>query len=380
MSLLLLARRRGGASGGGGGGGWSFPNAGGGVLGPGANAPAWSGKTIYSEETFATPLTTSERNGGFRFYSGFQTSPPSGSQRVLYPTVVTPIGTKPCIQLNSYGQTEFLSGVSQMTTPWEFSSGFNDVYRAAVFTKGTWSGILIFESSSDGGVSWAPIPLGASPTSGGTHVTGTSTTVNGVWNTPGDSGAGLLLRVRASSWTSGTAEVRVGQIGGYATADFLAGRFIGGPSRIYNRVLHRVSSNWTDGENTGTKGPFWSQISDAVPAQRTNHFMYMRMNGFGLQGNVFAGYDSLIPPPADGTWLDCEQIIAAGTPGNSDGTVEMWINGVKHISEMAVPIIPSTKAAELTSIYHNPAYGGGGRPVPQHQWHEFSNFYRESAP
>jgi hypothetical protein len=65
----------------------------------------------------------------------------------------------------------------------------------------SYSGTLQFEGSTDGGNTW--VPAYATPNGGGTAVT--STTASGVWFVA--AGGFSFLRVRASSYTSGTASI-----------------------------------------------------------------------------------------------------------------------------------------------------------------------------
>jgi hypothetical protein len=280
--------------------------------------------------------------------------------------------------MSNHGQTETLSALNAATTPWEFESGASNsnVYRAAVYTLGTWSGTLEFQVSDDDGDTWAAYELTASATSGGTHVTGTSTTVNGVWVTLANSGAKKLLRVVMTNYVSGSAEVRVGAIGGYSPADFLAGRFTGEPTRIYSRILKYLDASWTNGGNTGTKGTFFSQI-----AGKTNHFFFHVHDGIGLQVHVEQLYLPTTPPPAEfGVWLDCEAVLTGGTSGGADGTAQLWVNGVQTLNASDVRFFPASEAPRFTALYENPTYGGGNRPAPYTIYQDYAAFYRESAP
>jgi hypothetical protein len=223
---------------------------------------------------------------------------------------------------------------------------------------------------------------GAESLSGGVHTTGTSTTVNGLWRFQNTAGGGdRFFRARFSSYTSGSAEIRVGIAGGQAPVAFFGGGFTGTPTRFYRRSLIRISANWTDGGNTGTKGLFFSQRPNADPFQRTNHFFYQSHDGLALQPAYGGPYErGAIPIPANGEWLDTEQILTAGTSGGSNGTAQMWINGVKVIDATGIPFFPSLQPAYWEGFYVNPTYGGGARPAPYDIYVDYGYTYWESAP
>jgi hypothetical protein len=282
------------------------------------------------------------------------------------------------------GQTENITANGQMTTPWTFGTDANGFYNASIFITGTWSGTLVFEVSTDSGATWNATSLLAGFISGGTHVTGSSTAVNGLWLTenlvaPGPTNR---VRVRASSWSSGSAEVRVGVAGGQAPANFTAGSWTGLPTRMYFRVVHRQSANWTDGGNTGTKGVFFLQLPHPQPEQRSNHYLYQKLDGFGLQQNASNAYERTATPPNSdyGQWLDCEVIMTAGTPGGSDGTARIWVNGTLVVDVTGVPFFASLQTIGWRELWVDPTYGGGARPAPYNMFLEYAYFYRESAP
>lgn len=97
-------------------------------------------------------------------------------------------------------QTASLDAAEEALT---FSADDADYF--AIQITGTWSGTISFETSLDGSNYVALGLLSAGATSPATYVT--SATANGIWN-PIPSSRGLgSVRVRMSSYTSGTAVV-----------------------------------------------------------------------------------------------------------------------------------------------------------------------------
>lgn len=385
------SRRRGRTAGGGGGGGWSFPNVGGGLIGPGANAPSWSGKTTYTEEAFASalPVSPSAANAaGCRGFNGFGTAP-FGENRIQYVSETTPIGTKNTMKMFYRGQTETLTAAGQTTTAWPYRTDFNEFYKACVLAEGTWSGTLEFENSTDGGSTWNAVTLTARPISGSSHTTGTSTTINGLWKTDATQTSNALVRVRASSLSSGSVSVRVGQLGGFASANFTGGNFNANQGRIYCRLLYRASADWTDGGNTGTKGMFYSQTTGG---NNNNHYVGFLPSptvdttkynfGYGLQGHITTPFveDPTPRTISIGEWCDLEMIFEANTVGSDNGVVKMYANGVEVLNRTNVRHFQSTSTFPyFANLWFDPTYGGGEKPPPYEIFLQYSNIYRESA-
>ncbi len=344
------------------------------LFGAGPNAEAWASKTIYTDQKFAAPIPFTGGTAdaaGFYGNQGFSSGWASGP-RVEYPVVSTPFGEKEVLRIYYRGQTESLSALNAATTPWEVG---NDEFNwQTIFVQGTWEGTLSFEESTDGGETWSAITCYAEVIDfgGDYHVSGSSSTVNGLWLIQGTVPSVItLFRAIFSSYTSGTAEVRVGNAGGQSPARFFAGGFEAGQSKIYLRHVWRISSNWTNGGNTGTKQIFING-GDYLGGDFNPQFM-------GVQGpsENFPGTAPGTPP---GEYYDCEYLYTAGTPGGRDGTFKAWINGVLLNDASDVPWFLTGETPEFTGLYYDPTYGGGRRPPPADQFYEIAYMYRESAP
>lgn len=349
-----------------------------GTLGPGRNAPAWSGKTVYPEELFNKPIPVhyaAANTAGFKGWQGFDGAWGTIHKptRVTYPVVSTPLGTKPVLQVTYPGSSTNVSTRNGASVVWPTDQAW------AVRITGTWTGTLVFERSNDG-VTWTPVSLsGSRAGSGTTSLSGSQTSVNGVW-TSGNTLAAVngSFRVRASSWVSGTASIAVGMQGGEASARMSAGAFSGNPTRIYTRVMLFVDPEWTNGGNAGTKFFFFSQ------QQGNNHYTALFDEGssntfVGLQGTstrTMSGSGSV----PNGTWLDVEFLFAANSAGARNGMVRAWINGVETQQLADIMYFAAAAVPGFTSLWMDPTYGGGTAPPPRNIFFRIAGWYRESAP
>jgi hypothetical protein len=119
------------------------------TYGPGPNAPAWSEKSVWPEELFNTPIPVhyaAPNAAGFKGWQGFEGGWGDAAYmpvRVTYPTVSTPIGTKPVMQVLYPGQTSTVNAVNGATANWSTK------HDHGVRISGTWSGAFVFERSLD---------------------------------------------------------------------------------------------------------------------------------------------------------------------------------------------------------------------------------------
>lgn len=352
-----------------------------GEFGPGPNAPDWMGKTTYPIEYFNEPIPvhySGPNVAGFKGWQGFDgawglTPVPT---RVTYPTVETPLGTKPVIQVTYPGSSHTIDANGEATEGWTADGPWS------VRITGTWSGTLVFETSEDGDT-WDSVTLrGTRGGSGPFSDDGSSTTINGVW--AGDDNVvvtGGFFRVRANAWTSGTATLAIGVLGGAAPARFSAGSFNANQTRIYTRLLFYGDPAWTNGGNGGTKGFFFSQ------EQGNNHYTGIlggpdnedQCGAFvGLQqtenrsitGTAFAD---------NGTWVDVEYLFIANTPGEPDGIAQAWINGELAIDQSDVRFFDAESTPSFEGFFMDPTYGGGEAPSPGNIYFQIAAWYRESA-
>jgi hypothetical protein len=358
------------------------------TYGPGPNAPSWSGKTVYPEELFNTPIPVhfaAANAAGFKGWQGFEGAW-GGSYtpvRVTYPTVSTPIGTKPVLQVLFPGQTSTVTAVNGATADWSTKHDYS------VRISGTWSGAFVFERSLDGGTTWAPVTLRGTRGGGGPFsVSGSTTTVNGVWATDTDASQlndTGLFRVRATSWTSGTATIAVGMRGGEASARLDAGDFGGArPKRVYTRLLITNSVNWSNGSNTGTKGFFFTKedtrnhFTGLVNESGLETFAGLQFNGgTGVNRNMDGG-----TAVSKGTWADIEFVFIANDIGSANGILRAWVNGVQRLNVSDVSYFQAEATIHgFPGLVMDPTDGGGEAPPDNPDiWFRIAGWYRESAP
>jgi hypothetical protein len=364
------------------------------VAGPGANAPTWIGKTTYPVQQFATPIPVHPSPADANGFKGDQGFPNSGNvtwypTRVTYPTVTSPLGTQPLLQITYPGQTESITTEGQTTTVWRYAGA--EYTNVGIRVSGTWTGTLSFETSTDG-VTWTA----KSCYNNATFTSQTSTTANSVtnkgWTATTTSASTLAeygyFRVRASAPMTGTAIVSVGMAGGQSPARGNFGSLTGTPTRLYMRVGFRTSANFNDNGNVGTKMIFFSKKDQS--GQTTNNYfnttsgsptekVYTSIN---LQPTGW-GFSDTIPPSQTfnhGEWHDLELIFHAGTAGNADGIAQVWVDGIQVINDSTVPFFGSLMTPGFTSFYLDPTFGGGVNPPPADQTLQIAQWYYESAP
>jgi hypothetical protein len=341
--------------------------------GAGANAPSWPGKTVYTAEDFSTDLPvspSSANSAGFLGRQGFAAI--SGYfLNASYPEVSTPFGTQRVLRITFPGQTETIAALDGATTAWPFRG--TEYRNAAARITGTWSGALAFEKSTDGGNSWSSMTV----TRVSDSASVSSTTANGTFQA--DTGSTVeFFRVRASAWTSGTATISVGMAGGQAPARMTAGTFNASQSKIYTRIVCRVSANFDNNGNVGTKFFFFRQ------ADGDNHYVA------GVSSdNVLAPSIALQPARTSvgtasltgalDTWHDMEFIAEANTPGTGNGVGRTYLNGSLSAERTDFSFFDTGDTAVFSQLFFDPTFGGGTNPPPANLHLDIAYWYRESA-
>jgi hypothetical protein len=176
-----------------------------------------------------------------------------------------------------------------------------------------------------------------------------------------------------------------GHGGGDAPNAFVAGDLAGsGPkTRFYTRIRFRVSSNWTDNGNAGTKFFFFDQ------SQGNNHYVGLTEQGqLRLAVNLQSTFGYATPSGPNhlgtsltkGTWHDAEILIVANTPGKYDGIARVWVDGTKTIDATDMGYFALGQTAHFDGFWFNPTYGGGYNPVPANQSLDLDHWYTSAAP
>jgi hypothetical protein len=187
-----------------------------------------------------------------------------------------------------------------------------------------------------------------------------------------------FLRVTFPAGTAGGAD--------YPNA-FLAGNAFsssGNKSRLYIRLRFRISSNWTDNGNTGTKFFFFNQ------QQGNNHYVNLTEGGqlrpaVNMQSSFGFGTPSgpnhfVAQPLTKGEWHELEILIVANTPGAYNGQLRMWVDGALMQSANDMGYFAAGTTPRFENMYFNPTYGGGRNPVPADQYVDIDHWYVSGAP
>jgi hypothetical protein len=374
-----------------------------GVYGPGTNAPSWARSAGYREELFTAPLPINSQpvsEGGWRGTIGFPGYAPWSNHdgrfrevfynpgpRVTYPVVQTPLGIKPVLQFIFPGSSGTISAAGASTIPWPTDQ------NVSVSVRGTWQGTLVFEWSADRGATWEPVSLKGEFSSGvGTAPSGSSTSQNGIWSLSNPISGGRLmqwghedrlLRVRAQTWTSGTAMIDVGMKGGEEPIYAAAGRV--NSRRAYIRFLAWLDPDYTAAGVAETKGFFVGTNAGS------NHY-------FGFVGRPDGGHDGaaqlfvqLQSPwsfrrwgggrgPANGQWLDVELLLEMNASDRENGVARGWINGVQQLDASNIPWVPIGTDGTFTSLTLIPVHGGGKAPPRRTNSIRIAAWYLQHAP
>ncbi len=158
----------------------------------------------------------------------------------------------------------------------------------------------------------------------------------------------------------------------------------GTKSRLYVRVRFRLSSNWTDNGNTGTKFFFFSQ------QQGNNHYVNLTEGGqflpaVSMQSTFGFGTPSgpnhfVAQPLTKGVWHEMEILIVANTAGVYNGQVRIWVDGALMQSANDMGYFAAGTTPRFEEMYFNPTYGGGRNPVPADQYLDLDHWYVSGAP
>ncbi|MFZ1654365.1 MAG: Ig-like domain-containing protein [Candidatus Moraniibacteriota bacterium] len=146
---------------------------------------------------------------------------------------------------------------------------------------------------------------------------------------------------------------------------------------IYNRIRMRVSSNWTDAGNVGTKFFF-------PRANAANENSYIGLTNFGTaslhwsengQGWNTQDYYAMSGSLSKGVWHDVEILLYQGTTSTSgDGYARIWVDGTQVLNQSGLQMMPSgTKG--FGYIFYDPTFGGGLNNPPAPQFLDIDHWY-----
>lgn len=166
-----------------------------------------------------------------------------------------------------------------------------------------------------------------------------------------------------------------GAPGGYSTARMGFNPLTPNTGKLYFCVAVRLSANWTNNGNSGTKFVFLHN-ADATdhPVKANNYFgltnyadaitpMYATQEDVGFKN--YTGAISFKP----GVWVRYEAVIDA-----VGGTLTIWGNGQQIVSAKGGTFLPAGIAKRWDYFWLDPTYGGGTKPVPADQWFDLDHW------
>jgi hypothetical protein len=140
---------------------------------------------------------------------------------VSNPNNINTVDTGSTVSVGSNNQ-QIITGNATNNSTVKVSGSGNSSFSVQI--TGTWVGTLQFERSLDNGNTWTAIAA----FSAGTAVSSSSTTSSGAFH--GNASAATDIRVRATSWTSGVASVKILLGAGTGTIT------VGNPVRVYDKA------------------------------------------------------------------------------------------------------------------------------------------------
>ena len=148
---------------------------------------------------------------------------------------------------------------------------------------------------------------------------------------------------------------------------------------LWQRIGYKVSSNWSDNMNAGTKFSFFKHSSLTI-----NHACRVTTNGaprFAVAsqiGSTIIADWRAVQLYTFGAWNEVELYVTPGTPGQANGTLQgllngqpmTWFQSSSPSTIVSVPNVmwfPAGAVPRYNNIYFEGTYGGGLNPVPHDQ-------------
>jgi hypothetical protein len=168
---------------------------------------------------------------------------------------------------------------------------------------------------------------------------------------------------------------------GNAPANWSAGRFGSNGGNLYACLWVRISSNWTNASNPGTKFVFvrTGAYDTGMVTNWVNHFWGFNAGGSPTNMQLMAGLqyadaskNRAIYPSGGvlslGSWHKIEMLWTANTPGSANGGMRFWLDGSKVIDRSDIMYFQSGQTPQWGSFYPFGTYGGVASNVPYDMW------------
>ena len=196
-------------------------------------------------------------------------------------------------------------------------------------------------------------------------------------STPGSVPSSLELRLPAGL-TGGYAATKIGNHPNWSGNGPLWWSPSLSTGYLYVGMWVRFSQGFTLNGNIGQK--IFYLKSDLAANAKINHMVGIMVNDGNRGDQLWPTYEPQnpfnrykVPETAvnnlnDGRWHQLEYLQLANTPGVSNGTLKIWVDGRLEGVWTNARFFDATQVASVNRLEINPIYGGGTNPVPVNQW------------
>jgi hypothetical protein len=168
--------------------------------------------------------------------------------------------------------------------------------------------------------------------------------------------------------------------GELGTGDFRSA----GTGTIYVRYLSRYSAGFSVNGNVDVKQFEPHTFQQGPGGGQENHILAAWANSntslsplIGLQGPATAS--NLHPSPAtniaDGQWHTLEWLLVQGTPGQANGTAQVWVDGNVVITRSGVLWLGAGNQVGWKALVSDPTFGGGTAHPPTTEYWDYDQLY-----
>lgn len=201
----------------------------------------------------------------------------------------------------------------------------------------------------------------------------------GFWFPAGDGSTLSLVSVSDSPLSPGSV-LRIGfprgAAAGAAPSRWGSSAFPSNTGGVYVCAWVRMSADWTNNGNVGTKFFFlkdqWNNhfVGFDSPDRGNSAFL---MSGLQFRNSALANNLGQVSTASNsvsgGGWHKIEVLWQANSPGVRNGQFRQWVDGaLTASSNTAMFFLAGQTPTRWSSIWFDPTYGGGTHPVPHDQW------------